>query len=518
MRDLFREYIGEADDLMPFYAGPPSAVLTASNLPATVPWSPSLVEELTAYNMAMGKEVTLTGKECAVITGQQPALFAGPLYTIYKALTAMRLADRIEQLSGRACVPIFWVASEDHDFEEAATVHFLTKKDEPYTVSYEPRQDVDDLPMYRVPLEAWVHEAIDDVVQKVRKSEQTEEITVFLHDSASDSVTLSEWTVRLLARMFKDTRLVLFAPHLPAARSLQANVIEREIKEPLESTRRLMSAGNALEKLDFQPQIMKSDHECNFFLEVEGRRRKVIFEDGEFQVPQEESAYEPEHLLALLREAPERFSANVALRPVVQQHLFKAVAYVGGPSEVAYWGQLKSLFEHFEEPMPVVFPRTQCVLTTTKLKKLMKKLSLTVRDLELPADQLEQKVLRDVTQDPSYQRVVDFLPNFEAQFHALQDSLQDTDPVASEMIEAVASRFRSELDRILDSLSRRNEGQIEAVQKQLARLQNALMPWRKPQERVYTVFSFLFEHGWGLVTRLLNEIDIESFQTHEVEL
>ncbi|MFO7974465.1 MAG: bacillithiol biosynthesis cysteine-adding enzyme BshC [Candidatus Hydrogenedentota bacterium] len=518
MRDLFREYIGEAEDLMPFYAHPPSALSDASNLPATPPWPASLAEEIKTYNAEMGSEVSFTGTELTVITGQQPGLFTGPLYSIYKGLTAIRLARQIEEQSGRTCVPIFWIASEDHDFEEAATAHFLTKKDEPFSLTYEPQQDIVDLPMYRVPLEPCIHEAIDSAVEKVRKSEQTEEIAAFLHDSASRSETLCEWTVRLMARMFKDTPLVLFAPHLAAARTLQADIIRHEIENPLESTRRLTVASSALSKMDFQPQVIKSEHECNFFLEVENRRCKTIFADGQFQVPQENIAYTSDQLLALLREAPERFSANVALRPIVQQRLFKAVAYVGGPSEVAYWGQLKDVFEHFRQPMPVVYPRIQCILTTTKLKKLMGKFSLEVEDLERPQGQLEQKALRNISQSLSIQKVMDAQSDIEARFRALEAGLKETDPVASEMVEAVEERFSMEFERIRDTLSRRNDKQVETVQKQLARLQNALMPWRKPQERVYTIFSFLFEHGWGLVTRLFNEIDIESFQTHEVEL
>lgn len=516
MRDLVRDYLSESEDLMPFYARPLSKLL--EHLPEPSPWRPCLVREMRAYNEKIGSGGAFEGTELTVVTGQQPALFTGPMYTAYKALTAIKLARRIEEHTRRRCIPIFWAASEDHDFEEAATAHFLTKKEEPYTLTYAPDSDVAGLPMYRVPLEAWVHEAIDCAMREVRKSEQTEEIASFLHESASVSGSLCEWSVRLLARMFRDTPLVLFAPHLPEARAIQAEVMREEIREPLETVRRLNVAGTALSGLGFSPQITKSEDECSFFLEVEGRRRKVLFRENQFHLPEEAMTLSRNEMQGLLERSPERFSANVALRPVVQQRLFGAAAYVGGPSEVTYWGQLKGVFERFGQPMPVVFPRAQCVLKTAKLDKLMKRLSLCVEDLGSPLERIEDRALRGIAPDTVYQAVERGRTAIAGQFETLLETLETQDAVTREMLEAVAGRVEGEFERIQGTLVRRDAERVATVQAQARRLQQALMPWRKPQERVYTVFSFLFEHGWELIERLLNEIDTESFQLNEVEL
>ena len=516
MRDLVREYPGESADVTRFYARPPSTLF--ENLPKPSPWPSSLVREMRAYNEQIGSGASFNGTELTVLTGQQPALFSGPMYTVYKALTAIKLAESIQSRTGIRCIPIFWAASEDHDFEEAASAHFLTKKDEPYTLTYVPENDVSGLPMYRVPLDAWIHEAIDSAAREVRKSEQSEEIATFLHESASASASLCEWSVRLLARMFRDTPLVVFAPHLPEARAIQAEVIQEEMRDPLETVRRLDEAGTALSRLGFSPQITKAGDECSFFLEVEGRRRKVLFQENQFHLPEEAMTLSRKEMEELLHKSPERFSANVALRPVVQQRLFGEAAYVGGPSEIAYWGQLKGVFERFGQPMPVVFPRAQCVLKTAKLEKLMRKLSLSLEDLALPLEQLADKALRGIAQDNTYQSVTEGRAAIASQFEALLETLKTQDAVTREMIEAVAGRADAEFERVQGRLVHRDAERVATVQAQVRRLQHALMPWRKPQERVYTVFSFLFEHGWELIQRLLNEIDIESFQLNEVEL
>jgi len=516
VRDLSKEYLNEAADLMPFYACPLSALY--ARLPGPVSWPKPLVEEMRAYNERIGTRATLDGTELVVVTGQQPGLFTGPLYTIYKAITAIKLAQQIEARSGRRCIPVFWAASEDHDFEEAATAHFLTKRDEPLSLTYKPKQDITDLPLYRVPVEDSVHEAIDTAAQEMRKSELTDSVTAFLHESAEQSRTLCEWFTRLLSRMFRDTPLVLFVPHLPAARALQSELMAVEIQNPLESTRRLNDAGNSLAKLGFQPQVTKSDNMCNFFLEVGGRRRGVTYEDARFHLPEEGITYTGDELLALLAQEPGRFSANVALRPVVQQRLFNAVAYVAGPAELGYWGQIKGVFEQFGQSFPAVYPRAQCALVTTRIRKLMEKLSLSPRDLERPLEQLEQKVFRHIAEEPSYGAITVAQKDVRNRFRELLAILEQTDPVAREMTESMGLRVDSEFDRIRDVLTRRDEERVEAVRRQVVRLQQCLVPWRKPQERVYTVFSFMFEHGWGLAARLLKEIDIGSFQLQEVEL
>ncbi|HOH35209.1 MAG TPA: bacillithiol biosynthesis cysteine-adding enzyme BshC [Candidatus Hydrogenedentes bacterium] len=516
MRDLYEAYLNEAPDLMPFYASPPSRLLDA--VPRPVAWPEPLVNAVRAYNARIGLRASFDGTELVVATGQQPGLFSGPLYTVYKAITCIKLAREVEERSGRRCVPLFWAASEDHDFEEAATAHFLTKKDAPLSLTYAPHQDISALPMYRVPLEDWVHEAIDTAAREARKSELTDGVVAFLHESASASDSLCDWSVRILARLFRDTPLILFVPHLPEARRLQAEVLELEIRNPLESTQRLNDAGKALSKIGFQQQVSKADRECNFFLEVEGRRRKVVYDGSLFQLPEENTDFTQEHLLQILKTEPERFSANVALRPVVQQHLFHALAYVGGPSEIAYWGQLKGIFEQFRQPMPVVYPRARCVLTTTRLNKLMSKLRLTLHDLEQPMEQVEHLVFHNTSEDPSYQEVTTARADVMNRFSRLLETLKGNDPVAHEMAHAVSGRVDVQFERILDALARRNQDRVDVVRRQVERLQRSLVPWRKPQERVYTVVSFLFEHGWGLVARLLEDIDIGSFQQHEVEL
>jgi bacillithiol biosynthesis cysteine-adding enzyme BshC len=516
MQDPFSAYVADAPDLLDFFAGPPRQLWQTG--PACGHWDAALVAALCGYQSRLGGSAACTGEEAAIITGQQPGLFTGPLYTIYKAVTVVLLALRLEQRFGVPCAPVFWVAGDDHDFDEVRRIHLLTKQDEPLLLEYTPKKPVEGLPLHRIPAGQSLHEVIDRAQSHARGSEFRGEVAAFLHESLEASESLAEWAERILVRLFRDTPLLVFSPALPEARVLAGEVIEKDILHPLECTRRLNEAGARLESLGYRRQLAKRDTECNFFLDEAGRRCKVVFEKGLYRMPDTGHAYSVEALGALARAEPERFSPNVALRCVVQQRLFPVAAYVGGPGEIAYWAQLKPVFEFFGLPMPVVYPRIRCTLTTTKLRKIMTGLGLTLNDLAGNPEDVVARALQATSSSGAYAVAKAHATMIERDLEALREGLGGHDKQAAALAEQLGRRVGRELERLKRSILMRDEAHVEATRRQVGRLCNVMAPWRKPQERVYTVFSFLFEQGWGLVARLLEKLEVESFAIQEIEL
>lgn len=526
MPSLFEEYIAESPDVLPFFAGAARALFAAA--PAAGPWDSALVDEIRAYQAQLGGNTSFAGSEAVIVTGQQAGLFTGPLYTVYKAATAVLLARRIEAATGTACLPLFWVSSDDHDFEEVRTARFLTKKQETLSLRYTPGTkstetpvDWGGCPVHRIPASGELHDFIGKAAAETPGSEFRDEVAAALHQTLDESDSVAAWFARLIAWLFRDTPLVVFMPHLAAARKAAARVVLREIQEPLASTRLLNEAGQRLEALGFSPQVVKNEKECCFFLEVDGRRRKVLFEEGLYRLPEEGAAFPREELAALVQSEPERFSPNVALRCVVQQALFPAAAYVAGPGEIAYWAQLKPLFAHFGYPMPTVYPRARCVLTTTKLKRLMKKFGFSMDDLSLPQADLEERALRLVSRGPVSAIVQQRRGEIETALGALEQDLaalkKNGEPLR-DMAQGLSGHVTAGLDRFERAARRGDKAQVEATRNQVRRLCTALAPERKPQERFYSVFSFLFAQGPEFIPCLLERLDIESFDMNEVEL
>ena len=519
MASLFGDYIAEETALTRCYAQPLSALGTSA--PVARAWTPELVENLRKYQAHLGLKPDFQGNEAVIVTGQQPGLFTGPLYTVYKAITAIQLAKTLQEKQGVPCVPLFWIASDDHDFEEVRTAHILSKTHTPLSLRYTPHMHIPDLPMYRMPLDAQLREYIDILSAQTPGSEYTPEVTTFLQETLENATSFSDWFGQIMAGLFEDTPLIFFSPHLDAARQAARPIFEREIRHPLVSTQLINEAGAHLAQLGYPVQLIKGEQECNFFIEFGGHRRKILFHDEEFHIPEEKLHCKPDELLALLESAPERFSANVALRCIVQQLLFPAAAYVAGPGELAYWAQLKSLFEFHQQPMPVVYPRAQAVITTPKLEELRDAFSFSWTALQQPYDAVLEAALKTCPPDSAqsiFEEEQDLLRKGTATLHQRLAALPHPAPVALDMAKSIETHLDRGLQRLEHRLLYADETRRNTVAQRVTRLHNVFYPFQKPQERVYSALSFFFAQGPELIPRLTQQLDIHTFQQNEVLL
>jgi bacillithiol biosynthesis cysteine-adding enzyme BshC len=524
MSRLFEDYIAGKPEVRALF-GPEPESLNA-RAPAGRPWDGPLAEALQALQLKLGLQREFRGDEAVIVTGQQPGLFLGPMYTLYKAVTAVALARRMRERHGIACVPVFWVASEDHDFDEVRWFAYTDAHGQLVREFYTPRDaqgepvDIAGLPMHKVPVDGELFRFVDRLAARGTASDQSAEVTALLRDTLSQAASVSNWFARLMAALFKDTDLVIFAPHMRTARVAAAPVIRREIEAPLASTALLAKSAKRLESLGYAPPILKAASACNFFLNVNGRRRKVVFEKGRFMLPEEDChILAQEEMLALLDAAPERFSPNVALRPVVQQVLFPAAAYVAGPGEIAYWAQLKPVFDHHGITMPAVWPRARALMITPKERRKLAAGGLTVEDLALPEEMLLNRALDTEAPAPLTGALEQHRVTVDSQLAALIQELAGaaTGPNAVALAEEMRRQAARGFERIAGNLLRGDARRVEDARKRLAVLRNRLAPFGKPQERVLSPFNYLLSQGLGFVDRLLNELDPEDWRVREIE-
>ncbi len=518
MPDIFSDYVNGNVSLRAFYAHAPQDIFSMPLSPA--PWPEGVAEEVRQFQERLGSPAILEGTEPVIVTGQQPGLLTGPLYTIHKAISAILLARRLSENSGVKCLPVFWIGADDHDFEEVRTARLLTRHHESLTLRYEPGEPVQGMPMYNIPLSPSLHELVDEAARQAPGSEFGGEVAAFLHESLEASDSLADWFGRIMARLFRGTPLTLFAPYLPAARRAARPVLEKEIREPLLSTRLANETGVRLRQLGYTPQVIKNETECGFFLEMGGLRRKVLYEQGRYHIPEEHISCTMDELLTMLQAAPERFSPNVLLRCPVRRAVLPAVAYVAGPGETGYWGQTKSLFEAAGYPMPVVYPRIRCVLSNAKVNKLRVKFGFDIEELHLPEEVLVERALRTQMRHPALPRIAQHRAAVQNELQGLLSDLAalQLKDHTSEMAESAKDQINAVMDRLERAVLRSDETQNVVLRKQVRRVLLTLAPERTPQERHYTVFSFLFEHGWDLIPRLLDSVKIDSFDLQEVEL
>ncbi len=505
MAELFTDYIAQDPALLAFYAKPAQA-LFASPPPAA------------SWPEAVAREMGARGDETVIVTGQQPGLFTGPLYTIYKAITTILAAERLQREQGVPCLPVFWVGGDDHDFEEVRSAHILTRRHTVETLRYEMGEDMEGRSMFRLPLSQEAHSLVETAEALATGSEYAPEVAAFLHESLDEAASFSDWMARIMARLFQGTPLRIFAPDGSSARRAAVPVFARELTDPLATTRAVNAAGERLEALGYGAQVVKGESECAFFLEVAQRRCKVLFEDDRFVLPETGVAFTREEMAAMLEDTPGRFTANVALRCVVQQALFPVAAYVAGPGELAYWGQLKDVFARHGQSMPVVYPRLRAVLTHGKLNKLRRKYGFDLADLGRPEAELVERALRTAAAGPSLSVFAGQSPGVREAAAALRESLAQGEKAAADLAVAFERQITGALQRLERGLLYLDQTRADTVRRHVARLTASLAPGRKPQERVLNVLSFLFEHGWDLVPRLMGGLTLDDFSLQEIEL
>ncbi len=516
-KSLYEDYITGQPEATGLFSRLPDAMF--SEVWTNSMWASGMADAVnqTQETLSTAKEYA-AGNELVIATGQQPGLFTGPLYTIYKAITAINLANRF-RAAGVPCIPLFWVAGDDHDFDECRTAHFFTKRSDLLSLTYVPREvEVKDMPMCKVPLDTQVHKFIDRVAASCRGAEESEEIRGFLHESLNRSDSLAHWFALIMARLFRDTPLYVFLPWERAARIAALPVLVREIKNPLASTQLLFKQGKVLESLGYTPSIQRAANACNFFIERDGCRCNVYFEDNRYHVAGTQSMYTVDAMLELLHNSPEIFSPNVALRPIVQQQLFPVAAYVAGPGEIAYWAQLKPLFHFFSMVMPVVYPRARCVINTIKTSQMLRQYELDSVAV-MNNEDLLGRMLRITSANPAVEALNRYRKSLTEMVGEMRHEISESSiPEAA----SAAERFERDLLGGLEKLERRllhaDKEKRQAVEGRIEKLRTLLAPMNKPQERVLSIFSFLFEHGWGLIDRMSADIELDTVELQEIEL
>jgi bacillithiol biosynthesis cysteine-adding enzyme BshC len=509
---LFLDLVQGAPPALAFYPGAPRDPAALESVAARAGRAgrdrAALADALAAYNAsldagpaALDAVQALQGGALVVCGGQQPGAFTGPLFTIWKAAGCVRLARLWTERTGRRHVPVFWNHSQDHDLAEVDHVHVLNRGHEPqrFRVAVEgpagrPLSEVSAEPARRT---------LQDILRALPETEFTAQVGEVFAPSPGD--TLGTWFSRILLRLFRDTDLVLMEPRL--LQDAFRPVLEREIAEPLTTSRRLAEEAARLREAGYAPSF-PGQPQPEFLVTVDGRRMRPRFEGGAYVAGNEH--WSPADAAAALREQPGRFSPSVALRPIAQAAALPVVAYVGGPAEVSYYGQLLRLHDDFGVVAPLVAPRPFATVVEGPLEKIMQRYG--VQPPELFSTPAENEKRLPATELPpetaaALQRLEETVrKEGEAVVGAVVAADAGFAPVGKKALEQLQRSAAFLRDRALEAV-RNREG---AGRRQLRRLFNTTCPRGEPQERVLTVLPFALRHGPGFVRELTAALDPES--------
>lgn len=471
-----------------------------------------IIEKLLGYNQKINapKQVvqniqSLSQHETyAVITGQQPGIFSGPLYTIYKAISAITICERLSNQE-HSFVPIFWNASEDHDISEVNHITVF-KQNDPFKIHY--HCDSIGVAFSHIRLDKSEVKKILTIIDSGSpnsefKTHLLEEIDTIIEKSS----TIGDFFSRVMIYLLGDLGLILIEPK--CLRELMVPIFDRLIRKPTECTRILTETGSKLNKLGYSPKIHKKSNMCNFFiLDDEGKRLRVTY-NGKFQVAKK--TFSQRDLLNLLDENPSRFSANAVTRPITQDFLFPTFAYVAGPNEIAYYAQLKGIYDFFSLEMPVIFPRFGATVVEEKVFKVLEKHKTQIHELSNP-----EKLLKRLAK----QRIDDVFTSFRGEtLRGMAEVARRAESIDETLIGSCSlarGRILKTIEVLEGKITSRLKQQDLITRQQVIKAYNNIFPYGDLQERNINVTEYLIKFGKGFLKIVYENFLNANYGEHRV--
>lgn len=514
---LLRDYLAGAAALAPFYFGHPAdpgayrrkAAEVDARLGAAARARVADAFRPLSTGAARRLERILDGAGCFVTTGQQTGLFTGPLYTILKALSAVRLAQALESVLDRPVSALFWCAADDHDWAEVNHAHVIDGANYVQRITLpDDGPEVPPLAMSHRVLGPEAETAIERLAAALPETEFRAERLAALRNAYAPGRSMAAAFEDALADVLAGQDLVLVSAAHPLVKQHARPLLQRALADAAGQERAVATQTERLVAAGYAAQVSVAAGASNVFRQDERGRDRLVRDGEDWLLRRTRRRMGAATLLEELDGQPGAFSPNVLLRPVVESALFPTVAYVGGPAETGYFAQIGCLFrEHGIEP-PVVYPRVGVTLIEPRVRKVLEKFSLGVPELRRPFEEVAAQLVRE--QMPA--EVTNALASLRtgltegyARLAAAASAIDPTlaGPLATTRNQALAQSADME-KKIRHHLRQRNETRLEQIRKAAVHL----YPEGAPQERVLNVYPYLVRYGPGLIGALLERIPV----------
>ena len=455
-------------------------------------------------------QALVSDETCAVVTGQQVGLFSGPLYTIYKAVTAIKLADSLSQQTGARVVPIFWLATDDHDFAEVNHVDLLDQAGQPRRISYEDRPSQERVPVGGLRFSAEIEASVEQLDEMTPPSEFKPGILALLKEAYHPGRTFAEAFSRWITQLFGAHGLVLIDPGEPDLMAMAQEPLLREIGEASPSSRCAMQVAEKLIEKNYTPQVRQQEGRLNLFL-VEHERHPIQIEGDGFSLKDPDRHFTRDELLEIARNTPHAFSPNVLMRPLVQDTILPTVAYVGGPGEIGYLAQLRGAYEEFGIPMPIVYPRKGFTIVERHVGSTLEGLSLSIQDVWGGLSAKRNALAAEEIPEPLQRALSTAADNLDRDLGNVCSEAKELDGSLGQTAEGVHRKIQHQLNFLEDKVFQAAKKKQQIVGQKLTKLKNNLHPNRHLQERLFNVTPYLMKYGLSWLEEISQAVDLTHF-------
>ncbi len=485
-----------AGALNEFYALSPGDMRTALDLPRPVDRDP-LAAALKSHATRLGAPQPVYAQierlrhpdSRAVVTGQQAGLLLGPSYTLSKAVTALRLAKTLST-EAKPVVPIFWVASQDHDTAEVDRAYLLDLNEDLHKLSLPlPRGVASGRIEFK---DAWLETLLADLGPLASKPPHFTEVTALLREAAAVSNSFADFFAALLYKLLGAYGLIVLDPLEPELATLFKPLLRAELEQPTASATAVNEAGERIAAHGFSPQLGRGAGATNLFLESETAQRQLLRFDGE-TFATDAGEYVQQEVLRILEQDPSRLTPAAGLRPVTQDFALPTAVTVVGPGELRYFAQLGGVYDLHRVAMPLVWPRATVTVLEPPVARILDKFGLDALDLTQNFAALKNRTLLRL--HGHAEGFEGTLATLETSLEALLEHLRAVDPTLRGTLDKSEERLRTTLDVLQTKTARALAREDSTYTRQFDRLEKHLLPLGQPQERVVSPFSFFLKFG-----------------------
>lgn len=521
---FFRSYINNDDVLKPFFEVHPynepevkkqlNSFTFKGDRSDIVSW---LTDFHTSFNTPSQTEKSINklknSDALAVVTGQQCTVFGGPLFTVYKIITAIEKARQWEDTFKRPVVPVFWIADEDHDFEEAALTG-IPAIDEWKLFKYED-SSAKDKRVAGIDFNDEISRMKAELKSSMFETDFSDDLWEMLDAAYKPGTTFGKAFGQLILNLFGKHGLILAGSSTKKAKQLVADTMIHSVLDYQRQYDALSKQSEKLTKAGFKNQAHLSPSNL-FYIDEDQNRVKIQFENNDWFTSNSETRWKTEELAESIKSNPDNFSPNVFLRPILQDKLLPVASYVAGPGEIAYYGQMKTFYHQFDMKMPVITPRFSATLVESGIDRIIQKLPFSIPDYSKRIEDLEADFIEQAD-SPDVDKIFGMWQNrVKKESEKSIQEIAEIDPTLKKSAEKSLTVFFNELDRLKGKVFKSLKDSEKIQLNRIEKIKLNLFPNRNLQEREVAYIYFMNKYGTDLWDRVLSKMKDEKPDCHKI--
>ncbi len=446
----------------------------------------------------------------AIVTGQQPDLLTGPLFIIYKAISAVKLAEKIKNIfPDYNFVPVFWVNSEDHDIDEINHAYFINKdfNINKFSFDIKPART----PIYKINLSYTDINYLKTYLENnLNHTEYTEKLITIIDDISKQTLNINQFFIILMKNFFNQFGLIVLDGSDINLKKIGKEIFRKEIDNNEILTGLVKKNGDLLEKYGFHKQVNLTQNFCNFFVEENNKRCKVEYKNNKFLINSNE--YSTSELIARLEKNPEIFSPNVILRPIFQDYLLPTIIYLAGPGEISYYAQfVKNGYKNYNLNPPIIWPRISTTIIENSSIDIMKKHNL---DFNMIISQKNNSIINSIIKnkyDYELKTIIDEYKSIhEKAGNKLSSEIKKIFPDLLNALNKMNNLHFDEIGKFENRILQKIKANEEITLRQLTKLFNQIYPEEEFQERKINIFYYLNKYGENFIDCLYQSLIIDK--------